>query len=75
MNASRDVWAWKDISFPKWRAGVNRRLVSVYGITIAQAGIDAERLMAHWEEKQSPYEFVDWFGIKYDLDPKSSVGL
>jgi hypothetical protein len=32
-------------------------------------------LKSHWEMKQSPYEFVEWFGNKYDLDPKSAVGL
>jgi hypothetical protein len=31
--------------------------------------------MTHWEMKQSPYEFVEWFGMKYDLDPKWAVGL
>jgi hypothetical protein len=25
--------------------------------------------------KLSPYEFVEWFGNKYDIDPKSAVGL
>jgi hypothetical protein len=54
---------------------VNRRLKKIYVITIADAGIDDEFLTSHWEMKQSPYEFVEWFGNKYDLDPKSAVGL
>jgi hypothetical protein len=75
MKKLKDEWAWKDISFAKWRNGVNRRLKEIYLITINDAGIDDEFLTSHWEMKQSPYEFVEWFGNKYDLDPKSAVGL
>jgi len=50
-------------------------LKDVYVITINDAGIDDEFLKTHWEMKQSPYEFVEWFGIKYDLDPKSAFGI
>jgi hypothetical protein len=75
MKKLKDEWAWKDIRFAKWRNGVNRRLKEIYLITINDAGIDDEFLTSHWEMKQSPYEFVEWFGNKYDLDPKSAVGL
>jgi hypothetical protein len=75
MKKLKDDWAWTDISFAKWRAAVNRRLKSVYAITINDAGIDDEFLTSHWEMKQSQFEFVEWFGTKYDLDPKSAVGL
>jgi hypothetical protein len=71
----KDDWAWTEFSFAKWRDAVNRRLKEVYVITINDAGIDDEFLTSHWEMKQSPYEFVEWFGNKYDLDPKSAVGL
>jgi hypothetical protein len=75
MKKLKDEWAWTEISFAKWRAAVNRRLKNVYAITINDAGIDDEFLTSHWEMKQSPFEFVEWFGTKYDLDPKSAVGL
>jgi hypothetical protein len=75
MKKLKDDWAWTDISFSKWRKAVNRRLKNIYAITITDAGIDDEFLTSHWEMKQSPYEFVEWFGTKYDLDPKSAVGL
>jgi len=74
MKKLKDEWAWTEISFAKWRAAVNRRLKSVYAITINDAGIDNEFLTSHWEMKQSPFEFVEWFGNKYDLDPKSAFG-
>jgi hypothetical protein len=75
MKSPKDNWSWTDISFAKWRSAVNRRLKEIYAITIDDAGMSDEFLTSHWKTKQSPYEFVEWFGIKYDLDPKSAVGL
>jgi hypothetical protein len=75
MKKIEDAWTWTEISFAKWRVAVNRRLKEIYVITIDDAGIDEEFLTLHWEMKQSPYEFVEWFGNKYDLDPKSAIGL
>ena len=72
---SKDNWTWQELSFPRWRRAVDRRLEDVYVITINDAGIDDDVLRSHWGMKQSPYEFVEWFGNKYDLDPKSAVGL
>ena len=65
----------KSLAFLKWREVVDRRLYEIYLITIADAGIDDERLRSHWQMKQPPFEFVEWFGTKYDLDPKSAFGL
>ncbi len=75
MKTAEDNWAWKEVSFTKWRRAVTRRLKDIYVITIDDAGIDDDRLLSHWQMKQSPYEFVEWFGNKYDLDPKSAFGL
>jgi hypothetical protein len=74
MKKQKDDWAWAEISFAKWRVAV-KRLKEIYVITISDAGIDDEFLKSHWEMKQSPYEFVEWFGIKYDLDEKSTFGI
>jgi hypothetical protein len=75
MKRIRDDWVWNEISLAEWRSAVNRRLEDVYLITIDDAGIEDDRLSSHWEMKQSPYEFVEWFANKYDLDPKSAIGL
>jgi hypothetical protein len=75
MKKCKDDWTWTNISFAEWRSTVNWRLKEIYVITINDAGTDDEFLTSHWEMKQSPNEFVEWFGIKYDLDPKSAVGL
>jgi hypothetical protein len=71
----KDYWTWEEISFARWRQVVNQRLKDIYVIEIDDAGIDNEMLTSHWQMKQSPYEFVEWYGTKYDLDPKSAFGL
>jgi hypothetical protein len=75
MNKSSDYWTWSNISPKRWRGAVNLRLRSVYLVTINDAGIDDELLRSHWEMKEPANEFVEWFATKYDLEPKSSVGL
>jgi hypothetical protein len=75
MAKSKDYWTWEEISFQEWRNAVDRRLEDIYITTIDDAGIENERLTSHWEMKQSPWEFVEWFGNKYDLDPKSAIWL
>ena len=75
MKKLKDEWTWTEISFSRWRNVANRRLKEIYLITTSDAGIDDQFSKSHWEMKQSPYEFVEWFGNKYDLDPKSAVGL
>ena len=75
MKELDDKWAWADIGFAERREAVDSRLKDIYLITIDDAGIDDEFLTSHWEMKQSPYEFLEWFGSKYDLDPKFAVGL
>ena len=75
MKNPKDGWSWTDIGFAGWRRAVDRRLREIYAITINDAGIDEEILGLHWEDKEPPFEFVLWFGNKYDLDPKSAFGL
>jgi hypothetical protein len=58
-----------------WRNAVEQRLVQIYCITIEDAGFDEAYLINHWQSNEAPFYFVEWFGNKYDLDPKSAVGL
>ncbi|QIG96336.1 MULTISPECIES: hypothetical protein [unclassified Bradyrhizobium] len=51
-----------------WRAAVDQGLVDIYCIAVEDAGLDEEYLERHWKSKQTPTEFVQWFGNKYDLD-------
>jgi hypothetical protein len=62
----------KSRSYRDWRGAVDARLLQIYCITIADAGIDEKYLIDHWQSNEAPFEFVEWFGIKYDLDPMPS---
>jgi hypothetical protein len=55
------------VSYISWKTTVDRMLSHTYVISIEDAGIDDDQLMAHWSLKESPKEFVEWFGAKYDL--------
>jgi hypothetical protein len=63
----------KNDSYREWRDAVDRRLNHIYCITIEDAGFDEGYLTNHWRSKETPADFVEWFGNKYDLDPKSSL--
>jgi hypothetical protein len=62
-------------SYNEWRVAVDQRLYEIYCITIEDAGFDEEYLINHWQSNEASFDFVEWFGNKYDLDPKSAVGL
>jgi len=62
-------------SYDDWRVAVDQRLYGIYCITIEDAGFDEEYLINHWQSNEAPFDFVEWFGNKHDLDPKSAVGL
>jgi phage-related protein len=74
MKKPKDEWAWTDVDFEGWRGAVDRRMLEVYAISIEDSGFDDDVLRYHWEEKESPFEFVLWFGNKYDLDPIETFG-
>lgn len=58
--------------FCDWRTAVDKRLQQIYCITVADAGFDEEYLVGHWRSNEAPFEFVEWYGNKYDLDPAPS---
>lgn len=70
-----DHWTWKEMSFRAWRNIVNKRLKDIYLIDLSLAGIDDGYLVPHWQDKQAPFEFVEWYALKRDLEPKSAVWL
>lgn len=55
------------VSYISWKRTVDRILMNNYVISIEDAGLDDQLLMAHWSRKEDPEEFVEWFGVKYDL--------
>jgi hypothetical protein len=54
-------------NFQNWYDEVDSALESTYCITIADAGLDQQYLTEHWVSGEAPFEFVEWFGRKYDL--------
>jgi hypothetical protein len=64
-----------DISYREWRTAVDERLAAIYCITIEDAGLDEGYLIEHWESDESAFEFVEWYGNKYDLDPVTTIYL
>lgn len=62
-----------DNSYRKWRDGVDQRLLQIYCITIEDAGFDEKYLINHWRSMEAPTDFVEWYGNKYDLDPRPSL--
>jgi hypothetical protein len=62
-------------AFNDWRKAIDDRMYEVFGITICDAGIDDQRLTNHFKSNETPNDFVDWFGEKYDLDRKTDYLL
>jgi hypothetical protein len=58
-------------SYRDWRDKVDKHLHQIYCITIEDAGFDEQYLIDHWQSNEAPFDFVEWFGNKYDLDPIS----
>ena len=54
--------------YAAWKSAVDKCLKSQYAITIEDAGLDDYALIRHWHASEQPKEFVQWYGIKYDLD-------
>lgn len=52
----------------RYRNNVSCLMLDKYGITWADACGDDDRLIAGMDA-QTPAEFVDWWGEKYDLTP------
>jgi hypothetical protein len=44
---------------------VGRLINTQYGLTLND--VDESQIQTAWESNDTPQEFVDWFGDKYDL--------
>jgi hypothetical protein len=75
MDLLMDGWLWVEADFSDWRRIVDLRLEEVYAITIEDVGFEDELLKLHWAQNEPPFEFVRWFGEKYDLEPREPVWL
>ena len=62
-------------SFEKWRKASDAFMSKIYGIDTGDAGLDDEWLKSHWSSGDTPQNFVEWFGRKYDLTSKRDAGI
>jgi hypothetical protein len=62
---------WEGLGLPRacsaWVAEVDRIMLEEFCIDLSDAGADRADVLRYWQCDQSPDEFVDWFGEKYDL--------
>ena len=50
-----------------WVNEVDRIMMDEFCLDMSDAGADLEQMIRYWKSEQTPAEFVDWFGEKYDL--------
>ena len=65
----------KKPTFEKWRQATDVAMSTVYGIDTNAAGLDDDWLKNHWQSGETPENFVEWFGRKYDLTSKQDAGI
>jgi hypothetical protein len=63
----------KSESYRDWRGAVDQLLQQTYCITLEDAGFDEEYLTSIWQSGEAPFEFLEWLGSKYALDPIPSL--
>ena len=62
---------WEDANLPNaclaWVKEVDRLMLEEFCIDLSEAGADRADVLRYWNSDQSPADFVEWFGEKYDL--------
>lgn len=62
---------WAGIGLPRaclaWVKEVDRIMLEEFCIGLSDAGADRADVLRYWKFEQSPADFVDWYGEKYDL--------
>lgn len=62
---------WDGSGLPRaclaWVKEVDRIMMEEFCIDLSDAGADEAQVIRYWKSDQSPDDFVDWFGEKYDL--------
>lgn len=57
--------------FEQWLARVGALLEQNYCVTLNDVGWAPDELKKFWEQGDEAGEFVEWFALKYDLEPYS----
>jgi len=69
VKSKPSPWLGTDLPRPclVWVAEVDRIMLEKFCIDLSDAGADRDDVLRYWAFDQSPAEFVNWFGGKYDL--------
>ena len=62
-------------NFTEWRKATDIVMADVYGIDTDDSGLDEGWLEIHRRSGETPKNFVEWFGRKYDLASKRDAGI
>ncbi len=62
-------WDEPDLPFAclAWVKEVDRLMLEEFCIDLPEAGADRTDVLRYWKFDETPADFVDWFGQKYDL--------
>lgn len=62
---------WKGRYLPRacqlWVSEVDQIMLEEFCIDLSDAGADRSDVLRYWKRDESPTDFVNWFGEKYDL--------
>lgn len=69
--ANKEPSPWEGADLPRaclaWVKAVDRIMLTEFCIELSDAGADRDDVLRYWKFDESPADFVDWFGEKYDL--------
>jgi hypothetical protein len=54
--------------FVQWIRQVDFLLQHHYGITLDDAGLSEQQRLEYWSSGGAPFELVEWYALKYNLD-------
>ena len=74
--------SWGGLGLPRaclvWVREVDRIMLEEFRIDLSDAGADRADVLRYWKFGESPDDFVDWFGERYDLitrDQRDPFGI
>ncbi len=60
--------------FQLWCARVDALMKHEYVVGLVDVGWTPDDLRKFWQRDETANEFVEWFALKYDLDPYTPYG-
>lgn len=57
----------------KWIVEVEEKMIAQFALGIDGAGLDEAQLYKHFISGETPVDFVEWLGRKYDLEERREL--